>query len=183
MFTNQTDDPWYSAHVRFANMSTGGLEGSMDWYSADEPASILACTTQHQFCNSHLPADRGCTSLGSYADAQSEGAAIWSNTKQASTLNWFEFPIFRSEIQNIVIALGVAGLSSRLGLSRGIQSPIPNNQWQLDVEHWFKASLASLQGWFVESATGPSDPRIMRWMERPSTETESSICRNQVSVC
>lgn len=58
--------------------------------------------------------------------------------------------------------------------------PLPHNQWQLEVENWFKATLAAAQGWTVELATGPSDPRIMEWLQAPVNPDEGLQCKNQV---
>ncbi|KAL1615965.1 hypothetical protein SLS56_011613 [Neofusicoccum ribis] len=65
------------------------------------------------------------------------------------------------------------------GLSEGMQGPLPDNQWQLDVENWFAISLAALQGWMVELATGPSDSKFLDWIDSPTSEGGRYWCKNQ----
>lgn len=75
--------------------------------------------------------------------------------------------------------MGTAMLTARNSLYNGFQGPLPHNQSQLEVENWFKATLAAAQGWTVELATGPSDPRIMVWFQAPVNPDGGLQCKNQ----
>jgi hypothetical protein len=37
------------------------------------------------------------------------------------------------------------------------QAPIPDNQWMIEVSHWFEAGLAQMQRGIVEYAAGPTN--------------------------
>ncbi|KAF4543485.1 Cytochrome p450 protein [Lasiodiplodia theobromae] len=63
-------------------------------------------------------------------------------------------------------------------LNQGIQAKLPDNQWQLDVEHWHDISMASLQSGVVNAATGPSDPSILEVWQSPQNAEEHKVCHN-----
>ncbi|KAL0258270.1 hypothetical protein SLS55_007443 [Diplodia seriata] len=60
-----------------------------------------------------------------------------------------------------------------------VYAPIPDYQWQLDVEKLNNISLAWLQQYFVDIATGPSDPRMDPFSILPRNENDKRTCRNQ----
>ncbi|KAL0253245.1 hypothetical protein SLS55_010217 [Diplodia seriata] len=175
------DDPWYSAHTDFVEVFMTGLDGKMTMYRADEPASVLACVSQYQICNPNQPANRQCTALGSIEDIESGLKSLHFNDRQGKVIEWFG-SLLSFSIYTLIGDLGSSVLTSRYSLSGGLQAPIPNNQWQLEVEHWFTIWLANLQQLFVSYATGPSDPEVMRWVRTPKDDTERNICRNQKIV-
>jgi hypothetical protein len=82
-------------------------------------------------------------------------------------------------IFEIVSRLGTTALLSRNMLQNGRQSPLPNNQWELEVESWYKASLADLKRSILELSTGPIDPAMRRFLVRPNTTETKKICANQ----
>ncbi|KAL1626675.1 hypothetical protein SLS54_002838 [Diplodia seriata] len=181
MFSRKMDDPWYSAHTDFVEVFMTGLDGKMTMYRADEPASVLACVSQYQICNPNQPANRQCTALGSIEDIESGLKSLHFNDRQGKVIEWFG-SLLSFSIYTLIGDLGSSVLTSRYSLSGGLQAPIPNNQWQLEVEHWFTIWLANLQQLFVSYATGPSDPEVMRWVRTPKDDTERNICRNQKIV-
>ncbi|KAB2576410.1 hypothetical protein DBV05_g5000 [Lasiodiplodia theobromae] len=169
LFTTETDDLWYSAHRNVDLIGLSTLEGRVRMYFADEAASALACVSQYQLCTS-----KECTELGTLADTFTRAKSL----KKAENFDWFSYALSTS-IERIAGGLGNSGLTSRYALWVGLQSPLPSNQWQLEVEHWFTIWLSTLQGSFVVAATGPSDPEVMRWVETPQNDAEKNICRSQ----
>ena len=87
-----------------------------------------------------------------------------------------------SRFESAVSYLGVSALTAKFRLFGGIQAPLPSNQWQLEMEHWFNTSLAALQADFVNTAAGPLDPVILNnnWLIRPNLTEEHVMCSSQV---
>ena len=188
VFNGPVDDPWFSAHYnRSAKLSTrpGGVV--KDLYLSDEPASALGCTHQTQWCNPNLPQDIGCQSLVPAADSSKWNKTLWSKD-QLHVLDWFvgtsqqEYYDASSMVNNI----GATALTARYDLSTGRSMALPNNQWQIEVEHFVGTSLASLQGTFVESASGPQLDDFRPFQVIPENVKDNSlgrkICSNQVSL-
>jgi hypothetical protein len=87
-----------------------------------------------------------------------------------------------NELDAFVQTLGAASLSSKYSLVSGIQGPLPDNQWQQDVEHWHSATLVAMQGSAVDAASGPSKPEMRSFWVPPANDQERSICGNQVNL-
>lgn len=178
-FTKPTNDPWYSAHLKFGTIKRPDKEGVEVMYRADEPASVLACVSQYQICDPSVPADRRCTTPGSRIDAFNYAARLQTSEEGEQKIAWFGYPASFT-IGRIVDSLRVSALTSRYSLQDGFQGPLPDNQWQLDVEYWFQVWLSYLQSRFMLFATGPSDPELMRWVQKPQTKVQKTLCQNQV---
>jgi hypothetical protein len=82
---------------------------------------------------------------------------------------------------NVPHYLGLSSLTARYSMSNGWQGPLPANQWQKEVEHWFTTSLANLQRLVLELGTGPLDPQLDKALRRPKTGEERLMCRSHVS--
>jgi hypothetical protein len=180
-FTQPVDDPWYSAHQPLMNITQGGKgKGLLQLYSADSPASVLGCTTQYQQCVPSLPESQRCTPLGGIWETNQTipAASDWQNnmTQLVGT------PFTMVEFQKIVTVLQAASLTSRYTSQASMQGPLPNNQWQLDLEQWHHASLAAVQNSVVDFAIGPTtnDPVRKLWI-LPESDVEKYVCKNQVS--
>lgn len=76
--------------------------------------------------------------------------------------------------------LGPEALTSLKYISQGTMGPIPDNQWQLDVEYWWSTYLSSLQAGVVDTARGPSDPRLNPYKVQPLNSHMQNMCNNQV---
>ena len=61
----------------------------------------------------------------------------------------------------------------------GLQLSLPNNQWQIELQDWHGTVLASLQQYLVDHATGPADPSWYRYIQRPNTTAEKTLCHSQ----
>jgi hypothetical protein len=185
IFTEQCDDSWYSAHLSGAWIQTGdGVQPSnVSLFLGDDPVRVLGCTSQYQFCNSEVEPESSCTPLNGIFAAQTLAENIWQAGRQKALAEWSANALLHSAIglPEIISQLGVSSLTSRYKLADGIQGPLPDNQWQLEVQHWFKMTLADLQRVAVETATGPTDASLNQWLQRPQTPDERQLCRNQVS--
>lgn len=162
-FVSPVDDPWYSAHT--LNNDTG-------YYSLDRPVNPLVCQTQYQYCNpnnAQYP-DGGCALLdGMYpATNATTNTTFWSSTAQMQSASLFAMVntgFVDLDIGQIVANLGSSALLARNSMSAGDQSPLPRNQWQLEVRHWHDSMLAMLQRLVVEQAAGPSDAGVEQYIQ------------------
>lgn len=76
--------------------------------------------------------------------------------------------------------VGTAALRARYGLSYGYSGPLPDNQWQLETEHWTKGMLASLQDAFVITVGGfPEEVEDFRDPPEANHTVARDLCRNQ----
>ena len=180
MFTNETDDPWYSAHDHAGRIySVFDSEAITDVYFADEPASPLACLIQHQVCDPQSTSNTTCTPLVSALDLREAAAAIWSDEDGLST---FMFSAGAGNLDSTSVSTLImqSGLDSDSRRSFGEQGPIPNNQWQRDVARWTNISLAYTQQSYLDAASGPSDPQVEQFYTGPLNDDHRRLCRNQV---
>ncbi|GME54039.1 uncharacterized protein K452DRAFT_307625 [Neofusicoccum parvum] len=192
MFSKETDDPWYSAHTdtgtdwsySYKNDNKDTLEGEMRFYFADAPASAVGCTEQMQVCNpnSKTPEER-CTSIMAKVDLTDTmiPRSFWASQRQRSLFWYFSRFMLgdRTQLTDLIDLLGVFSLTSRNSLRIGIQGPIPDNQWQLDMESMHAATLSILQGNIFDFAAGPSDPSVLSWLRQGSKKEFKYACENQ----
>ena len=179
------DDLWYSAHFQFPEvfLSSQVTKGNASAWFRDNPVSVLGCAEQYQFCNPHLPANAGCTSLATFDQAFNMTDGLWRSPAQNISFSSTLYAVSASGIhlQDIVNSLGISSLTARNSLGGGIQCPLPNNQWQLEVQYWHSVSMALLQRVVVEQATGPTSETLYPWLVKPQTKEEQAQCHNQVS--
>jgi hypothetical protein len=175
---------WFSAHEKWLKaISASSADGKHDSYLSliDEPASTLGCTAQAQFCNPTYPKGTACEPLRSWGDTTVPWADFW-NKDQIDALNWATttFQQEQVSISTLVNAIGTSVLAARYSLAGGLSGPLPDNQWQIEVEHLVGASLASLQGTLVEAANGPSAEGLKPYQVLPDTDVAKRMCINQV---
>lgn len=191
-FLEACHDPWYAATTRIdkkmSPTSPWGNNTTIPLYVRDEPARVLGCASRYQLCiakSGKSKSEKSCTPLAGYRGGMLTSVdALWQTDGQRSIFDawlkniWFSV----SSISSITSVAGIASLKARDSLAFGLQGSLPNNQWQLEVENWYGASLADLQKWTVEYATGPIEPALLQILKRPQTEGEHQLCQNVVSV-
>lgn len=184
-YTEPSNDPWYAAHlqVELPDPSAASPNATIPAYLRDEPARVLGCATRYQFCNPDPAAGKSCTPLTGILPATAAADALWRTDKQREFFNTSSNQILTgaSGLPEIVSYTGISSLTARHGLGQGMQGPLPSNQWQLEVENWFGATMADLQRATVEYATGPTDQAMFRFLERPQTDGEHLVCQSLVS--
>jgi hypothetical protein len=189
-FFEKTDDPWYRATVPDDLFSFPGYP-LHQLYRPEEAASPLGCTEQMQFCN----ATWGCGPLAGALDAL-EGALSSFNTtvpcfgdrepgcppsNLSSRLNWFSNILYIAQTTAYNLFLnGPQALASEASLFQGTMGPLPDNQWQIDVQHWFATFLAALQTGVVLAATGSSNSILQNISWTPADPYQKDMCNNQV---
>lgn len=190
-FTQATEDPWFNASTPLGSFDFPSLQTTGDnatLYYASEPASPLGCLSQEQLCNPSLPEQsRRCTNLTRPKTVGLEAAALGlfpPGSNSDARLTWAFNSIFHDSaaVQDVIDTLGAQALLARAGVKNGLQGPLPTNQWQTEVEHWFNTTLASLQQSFVNLARGPDDDSVLEYLVRPanSSTREAGYCKDQV---
>jgi hypothetical protein len=181
VFFSPVDDAWYSAHTPGALLHMLGSNDTIPSYVRDDPVRALGCVEKYQYCNPNLSGNSSCTPLGGIFQVTPSAAQLYQDQTQQEHFNWSTSAItwMAAGIFEIVSRLGTTALLSRNMLQNGRQSSLPNNQWELEVESWYKASLADLQRSILELSTGPVDPTMRRFLVRPNTAETRKICANQ----
>ncbi|KAI0198859.1 hypothetical protein F4808DRAFT_462435 [Astrocystis sublimbata] len=183
IYSGKVDDPWFSAHSPAGLYSPSVEKGDAnEFYHADEPATVLACSNQEQFCRPQPGGQPICEPLNSGFDHGDSVRSLWpDDPRMQRYMNWLyaSYALNLADIRTIVRQIGIASLTARFGLQSSVQSPLPNNQWQTEVQNWFYASLATIQRLYVDVAAGPIDARIDPWLARPDSTDEKFLCHSQ----
>lgn len=196
-FYEQTEDAWYRATVPGYEIFDNIREGTRRVYWPEEAASPLGCVSQVQFCNTALPSDKQCGPLAAWNDALFESAPLFNMTgpqvfgeedvptsSPASRFMWIVLQLnnVAPKLEKLLDRLGAESLLSKANLMQGFMGPLPPNQWQLDVTHWWSTYLASIQAGFVETAMGPADPTggLEQYKISPWNDHTRNLCNNQV---
>lgn len=196
-FYEQTEDEWYRGTALGYEIMDNSRQGTRQIYWPEEAASPLGCVRQVQFCNTALPPDKQCGPLASWNDALFESAPLFNMTgpqvfedeyipmdPTSSRFSWIvqQLNNAAASLETLLQTLGPESLSSKANLIQGFMGRLPPNQWQLDVTHWWSTYLASIQGAFVETAIGPSDPtgELEQYKQVPWNDHVRGFCNNQV---
>ena len=182
VYSNATDDPWYSAHSNPLTVSINGsaLNENSDSiinatvYFRDHPVSVLGCAEQYQICNPGSDHRDICSPLTGLYALNREGLGL--NNRQKITAD----ALFSTTttIGSLLEILGTSALTARNSLHGAMQASLPDNQWTLEVEGWFNSILAQIQRAVLEYATGPSDPNLLPFILK-AEGIEKMVCRNQ----
>ncbi|KAL1638028.1 hypothetical protein SLS58_009049 [Diplodia intermedia] len=174
-FMKPIDDLWYSAHI--PHNRTGKIDDdttTVTMYSKDEFMTALACFTQQQFCNPNLPTESGCSAVSNIGNGLAEiSNDIWKTENQKASVGFIFNDTGFFDMPRVPRALGASSLLSRASSSGGLGAPLPNNQWQLEVQSWFNTTLAILQRKIVEKATGSRNEFIDKYAKVRSTDYTS----------
>lgn len=174
MFRQQMDDDWYRVTTPWQDIYFLTSTGQQQSWRPDISASPMGCLEQFQWCNSAYPRERGCGPLASYYDSII-GAAPFFNLRDEdldakrpssfdATSARFIWPVlamdpYPTRLSAMLRSLGTGSLASQSRLTSGVQSPLPENQWQLDVLHWWNIIMASVQAsWLAFCPHSPSLP-------------------------
>ncbi|KAI9166398.1 hypothetical protein HJFPF1_02499 [Paramyrothecium foliicola] len=181
-FTNKSADPWYKVSKPSCSVTDEYLGGKTTWksYSQDSPPHIIACKSRYQFCNPNLPAQEKCTALATRRDAGVNLRAVFPDEAAYQRAYWLRLASWALGNDMFVVSttLGANSLRSRESFFAGIQGPIPDNQWQLDMQHWFEVGITSMKRAIVDSALG-NPKSAAKIFVRPSGGEQQKMCRNQ----
>ncbi len=180
-------DDWYKA-TRFEQelYREGDTSGHVSIYRQNEPGSPQGCLEQHQICLPDAPSNIDCTPLMSFADIQDSRSTIAllknASEERRQGVQWMVNTTINKMMRTMhpVSGLGIQALTARVGLDGGHQGPLPTNQWQLEVQHWYDTIMAQLQAQFVDTVKGPPNPQLEPVYRFAKTNTENQLCQNQV---
>lgn len=162
-FTQRVDDDWYRATTPWRAIYWPPISGRLPTWRPDVSASPMGCLEQFQWCNSAYPRDRGCGPLASLLDSLfgaaplfnltnltyedlTRGRPLSSDTTSARLIwPWLAMTGYPTTLPALLGSLGTRSLASQSTLFSGVQSPLPENQWQLDVLQWWHIILAAVQ--------------------------------------
>ncbi|KAL9623876.1 MAG: hypothetical protein Q9160_001868 [Pyrenula sp. 1 TL-2023] len=176
-YSSEVNDDWYAAHtpIGFVRAHNSTAPGNDSVYAADEAAEVLGCQVHYEICGPKSSTRPSCLVSGGFSDLAAPN--IPEDDEAKGIIDWFFNSIIA--LPDVIGSLMTSSLTSRQGLSYGIQGPLPNDQWQLEVAKWHNIILTSLQG-IITSAIGPNDPEILKyfWLP-PETSGQKYLCRNQ----
>ncbi|KAH7064406.1 hypothetical protein BKA63DRAFT_173039 [Paraphoma chrysanthemicola] len=176
-------DPWFSASRGPFNMTA--VQGKLPYYLSDEPVSVLACIQQYQFCNAASEGNASCTPLRGIVQASSTASAtIFPEPKQREAFAWSAtaIMIMASGFNEIIGKLRGSSLLASDSLTGSGQSALPDNQWELELEHLFKFTLADIQRAILDHATGPQSADSDQFHSPPNTAEARAVCGSQ-KIC
>ncbi|KAJ8110926.1 hypothetical protein OPT61_g6357 [Boeremia exigua] len=149
VYFNKTEDPWYSATIK-----TNESDPETGWL-ADEPTSVMACAAELWFCSPDKPKPGGCISL---SPGGGEIEDVWPKAEDQQFIVPILLTIGEQGLEWATSFYEVSGavpLLSRTTMLGSIQvDAIPSDRWQDEIEHVYRASLASMQSSVVEYARG-----------------------------
>ncbi|KAF7555897.1 hypothetical protein G7Z17_g1777 [Cylindrodendrum hubeiense] len=196
-------DPWYQATTPGISVQFTGTAGERKLVFKDEAASPLACVSQYQYCrgkHSQEAENSRCGPLAGYMDAILGAApifglvedldVIWSSdvpknmTKAASNFHWFlsVFSTMNTDPYSLIRMVGTSLLASQQKFQSGMQGPLPDDQWQIDIAHIWNTSLASIQAEFVNVARGTTRSDLQPYLMAPLNAHQKHMCENQVYI-
>jgi hypothetical protein len=187
LYSAPVTDPWFSAQRPSSEELTGDIRTDLTKLSAweqDEPLGVMACAQQFQYCNPNLPEGERCEPLRGRHDISGLLQKIFPTDVGYEVINWVDMTWQNSiMISDMVNYIGASALRARYRLSKGLSGSLQDNQWQLEMEHLMKGTLASLQEVFVETANGiPEALEEFRWSPVANDTTGLMICANQKIV-
>ena len=140
-------DPWF--------MATNSISPSSNttFYVDDGLPHVLGCIEQFQLC---IQARTKCTPLTG-KDALPDALRAMQMSDVQRNISFILYnEIVSLTMGNILGSHGSSALRVSDTLSdNGIQVSLPNNQWTIEISHWFDIAMARLQQYFVTFAAGP----------------------------
>lgn len=78
-----------------------------------------------------------------------------------------------ANLPRLITSLGAEGMLATTNVGSGYgANPLPDNQWKIELSHWFASYLATAQIVIAEYSTGTGDTNVNAYLERPVKEAE-----------
>ena len=167
-------DPFFSATLKQSAGTFSGVD--MTYYKANNWVTVMGCTDQYQFCN---PLTSICTPLSGYAEAAAALNTTKLNNVQYLVASRIALNTRAMSIHHSISGRGASALRAQELVSENSQNPIPNNQWQIEVDSWFATSFARLQRAIVEYASGPAFVPAGTYVQSPTGPISKAMCYSQ----
>ncbi|KAI3331612.1 hypothetical protein HD806DRAFT_518599 [Xylariaceae sp. AK1471] len=149
-----------------------------DWYRATKPWRKI------YGISAHVDAIYGAAPLFNLTSDDLDPDRLSSSSVSGTRLIWPSLVTLKSPatLYNVVGSFGPRALASQSRFFDGVQFPLPNNQWQIDVLNWWNIVLAALQAsWsvVVDTAQGTTDPEFLQSRSPPLNNEEQKMCNSQ----
>ncbi len=95
---------------------------------------------------------------------------ISSTIYKAASLSTFYYTVLSLEAPLLADGLAAGGVSV----------PLPDNQWELEVQNWFQIGLNNVQRMVVSSATGPPGQFAQYTLNQTRKPALQWMCENQI---
>jgi hypothetical protein len=186
LFAFPTNDPWYgpTTNSTVIHKLKGMNWGNTTMFRQSDPGSPLGCREQEQYCFVGTKGQQKCTTLDSPVEAERYLMRILDDGDE-QWASWFLATSFTVEKQTIdpLENLGTHVLMARSKLNGPILGRLPDNQWQLEVQHWHATTMAYLQNLFIATVTGYGLAEEYQYLiEYPNITVEREICKTQVQA-
>ncbi|KAF2267718.1 hypothetical protein CC78DRAFT_576718 [Lojkania enalia] len=179
MYIEEVNDPWFSANQTSGLYLSTSPGDRKPLYRADDPARAVVCLEKYQFCNPNLPENNSCTPLTGIRQAFSLGPGLYQDEGIQRRVEWSLAAIQYMATGFVEVSSYVKALLARNKLVVGVQGALPNNQWEMELENWFRLTLADLQRSIVDEAAMVKTPFTDEFMTPPPSEDAWKVCRSQ----
>ena len=177
------DDPWFSAHQ--FHLEETRLSFASKQYTSDSAISSLGCVEQHEFCSTE---NEICTPLLGWAQLPNQTNFINALTPhQKVTFDRMMEALFLSTIGQVIWSLTrtrgpLQATDFVMTRNYAMSTPIPDNQWQVELANWHTISLAMLQRVMMQWGTGGivPEPESTSQLIPPQREADSWFCQNML---
>lgn len=163
-FAKPSDDPWFSAH----RPNPGPVNRT--YYFSDHLLSPLGCVEQFQFCNPKK--GDACTSLSGIVPATAAAKFTLDLSPMQSAIVDL---LINAIYANNAIILQPTQLLADDTSNDGVQMPLPNNQWVIELQDMHNRVLAEIQRIIVDYARSPSSPTAKQFLVVPD-KNYRSLC-------
>jgi hypothetical protein len=183
-YIHPNTDPLFGAESAY-NFTYGSDNGVVTEYDPNFLVTSLGCTDQYQICNpAQFDSDGNplCTQLQEINGLPQGALQINLNEYQVATVETVVFALRASNMFNSVNGRGSSALKAQNTVFTLTQvANLTNTQWQIEVDGWFAISLASIQQYLLEAATGPTDVLNSGGTILPPTnDFNKAICKRQM---
>ena len=184
IFPEPVNDPWFLAQYSFTqNASFAQINGSdtATYYISADPLAVVGCTEQHQICNLNLPHAKGCTALSGLnrTSVQDTFEELSLNSRQRGIIRRLYDTFWTSFLATVAENLGSRSMLAADYLSGWSSTPLPSNQWILELQNWFAIIFNNMQLEIAQYVMGYGNPDYVKYIQPPSSD-ETWMCTNQI---
>jgi hypothetical protein len=184
-YVHRNADPFFGA--QFGYNYTYGLDNTPAYaFIPNNYVTALGCIDQFQICNPNEVGLVGegilCTPLGAIDALPDASLKIGLDIIQYSTVETIVISLRASNMYYSVTGRGSSALKAQSTVFTLAQvAPLPDNQWQIELDGWFAISLASLQQYLYEKAVGPTGiTEVGGIINMPTGAPGRAICQRQM---
>ena len=179
-YLSEIHDPWFRSEVPvpLTWQYSDGTKRTTNFYTANELVTVVACAEQHQLRN----VDTGATSSlgGNQVSLLTEAYKLGFNEQQIAIYNRSFYHASYSILTAIAENLGGNDLLAVAYQSVSESTILPENQWQLEFNHYFGIAMNTIQLWSLQYVLGPSHPEMDSYVVPPTDGFAKTMCSNQI---